>query len=58
MQLNSIENHLTEYGIHLLSGARKKDILVRQAYLISIYFILGSSIDLFFEYFLKALILR
>lgn len=55
VQLNSIENHLTEYGIHLLSGARKKDILVRQAYLISIYFILGSSIDLFFEYFFKSI---
>lgn len=55
VQLNSIEKHLTEYGIHLLSGARKRDILVRQAYLISIYFILGTSIDLFFEYLFKSI---
>lgn len=50
VQLNSIKNRQKEFGIHLLSGARKRDIGVRILLSISVYVILGTCIGTYFGY--------
>lgn len=50
VQINTIRDRISEYGVHLLSGARKQDISKRLLYSISIYIILGVSIAEYYFY--------
>ncbi len=53
VKYNQIISNLKLYGIHLLLGASKKDILIRNLYSVLAYFVIGTSIGVYFEYFRK-----
>lgn len=44
VQLNMIDEKRTEYGVHLLSGAQKRDIIICNYITISLYFFIGMVI--------------
>lgn len=50
-QLNNIKEQLREYGIHLLCGADKKDIVKRNIYSVFLYIFIGFLIGIYFEYY-------
>lgn len=54
VQLNKIKNKTREYGIHLLLGANKNDIIIRNFIEILLHFTIGTLIGLYFEYFKNA----
>lgn len=47
IQINNINDRIKDYGVHLLVGCRKKDIILRNIYELIIYGILGTTIGLF-----------
>lgn len=49
IQLNDINNRMKEYGIHLLSGARKIDIILRNFYTIICYVFCGVGLGYYIE---------
>ena len=53
VQLNGIKERVNEYGIHLLSGATKRDIVIRILYSTAMYLGIGMLIGTYFEYFSK-----
>lgn len=53
VKYNQIISNLKLYGIHLLLGASKKDIIIRNLYSVLAYFVIGASIGVYFEYFRK-----
>ena len=53
VQLNGIKEKINEYGIHLLSGATKKDIMFRIFNSTALYLGIGMLIGTYFEYFNK-----
>lgn len=53
VQLNQIKETIKEYGIHLMLGANKRDIILRNIYSTLIYFTIGLGIGLYFEYYRK-----
>ena len=50
VQLNSIKDKRVEYGMHLLCGASKKDIILRNIYSVAIYLAIGMLIGSYIEY--------
>lgn len=50
VQLNSIKDKRIEYGTHLLCGASKKDIILRNIYSVVIYLGIGTLIGSYIEY--------
>lgn len=50
VQLNSIKDKRVEYGIHLLCGASKKDIILRNIYSVAMYLGIGMLIGSYIEY--------
>ena len=50
VQINFINEHITEFGIHLLSGASKKDITNRIVMAISIQLLVGMVIGAYLGY--------
>lgn len=50
IQLNDIKKRMREYGIHLLNGASKSDIIIQNFYTICFYVIFGVGIGYYVEY--------
>lgn len=49
VQINNIKERLKDYGIHLLLGCKKKDIVIRNVYELIIYCVLGITIGFSFN---------
>lgn len=50
VQLNNIKERLREFGIYLLIGSSKKDIILRNLYTVAIYLGVGMLLGSYFEY--------